>query len=69
LLTSSKTAFGFKDEAKQTVSSSLQNTLANYFEVESTDDQVYSKQTRSIKQRKTQKVKQKSYSGNRKFYP
>jgi hypothetical protein len=30
-LASSKNTFGFKDEAKQTVSSSLQNTLSNYF--------------------------------------
>ena len=30
-LASSKNTFRFKDEAKQTVSSSLQNTLSNYF--------------------------------------
>jgi hypothetical protein len=38
----------------------LKNTLSNYFEVESPDDQVYSKQTRSIKQSKKQKGKQKN---------
>jgi calcineurin-like phosphoesterase family protein len=37
------------------VSSFLKNTLSNYFEVELPDDQVYSKQTRSIKQRKNKK--------------
>ena len=30
-LASSKNTFGFKDEAKQTTSSSFQNTLSNYF--------------------------------------
>jgi hypothetical protein len=30
-LASSKNTFGFKDEAKKTVSSSLQKTLSNYF--------------------------------------
>jgi hypothetical protein len=62
-LASSKNTFGFKDEAKQTVSSSLQNTLSNYFfEVESPDDQVYSKQTRNIKQSKKAKGKTKVVS-------
>jgi hypothetical protein len=69
-LASSKNTFGFKDEVKQTVSSSLQNTLSNYFfEVESPDDQVYSKQTRNNKQSKKQKGKQKLCPGNRKVYP
>ena len=67
--TSTKDSFRFKDEAKQTASSFLQNTLSNYFEVESPDDQIYSKQTRSIKQRKNKKENKKSYSGNRKTYP
>jgi hypothetical protein len=68
-LASSINPFRFKDEAKQTMSSFLQNTLSNYFEVESPDDQVYSKQTRSIKQRKNKKENKNSYFGNRETYP
>jgi hypothetical protein len=41
------------------VISFLQNTLSNYFEVELPDDQVYFKYTRSIKQSKKKKGKQK----------
>jgi hypothetical protein len=59
----------FKDEAKKTMSSFLNNTLSNYFEVESQDDQVYSKQTRSIKQSKNKKENKKSYSENKILVP
>jgi hypothetical protein len=37
------------------MSSSVENTLSNYFEVESSYDQVYSNQTSSIKQSKKTK--------------
>jgi hypothetical protein len=43
----------------KTMSSFLKNTLSNYFEVDLPDDQVYYKQTRSIKQRIKQKGKPK----------
>ena len=69
-LASSKNTFGFKDEAKQTVSSSLQNTLSNYFLKWSRQmiKFILSKQETSNKAKK-QKRKQKSCPGNRKIYP
>jgi hypothetical protein len=52
------------------VSSSLQNTLSNYFfEVESPDDQVYSKQTRSIKQSKKKNKNKSRIPGIERFIP
>ena len=67
-LASSKNTFGFKDEAKQTVSSSLQSTLSNYF-LKWSRQMIKFIETRNIKQRKKQKGKQKSCPGNRKIYP
>jgi hypothetical protein len=69
-LASSKNTFGFKDEANQTVSSSLQNTLSNYFLKWSRQmiKFILSKQETSNKA-KSKKRKQKSCPGNKKIYP
>jgi hypothetical protein len=69
-LASSKNPSKFKDEAKQTVSFFLQNTLSNYFEVESPNDKVCFEYTRSIKQTKKEKRKTKNHtSGIERFIP
>jgi hypothetical protein len=56
-LTSSKNPLKFKDEAKKVVSSFLKKTLSNYFEVDSPDDQAYSKQEASNKAKRKGKTK------------
>jgi hypothetical protein len=49
------------------VSSFLQNTLSNYFEAESPNDQVYSKQIRSIKQKKKKRKTKIRIPGIKRF--